>query len=225
VRLGELEHPLLAELSTDAALLEAPNGARSSTAVALWLLKNVTPVRSRQWKPSRATERSCRRRSSRPPRFRRSAERRLRAACDGWTSQAAVMQWGASRAARGRHKAEQDRPTREREPRRALVLTFTHARDAEETPRFAAPSSDGETQTRTGDTTIFSRVLYQLSYLAGPPMVAALCGARPTLGGGRRVLGPAGTGVRERCKPRLDVAATRLEPGRKNDLAAELANG
>jgi hypothetical protein len=26
--------------------------------------------------------------------------------------------------------------------------------------------SDGETQTRTGDTTIFSRVLYQLSYLA-----------------------------------------------------------
>jgi hypothetical protein len=25
---------------------------------------------------------------------------------------------------------------------------------------------DGETQTRTGDTTIFSRVLYQLSYLA-----------------------------------------------------------
>ena len=26
---------------------------------------------------------------------------------------------------------------------------------------------DGETRTRTGDTTIFSRVLYQLSYLAG----------------------------------------------------------
>jgi hypothetical protein len=25
----------------------------------------------------------------------------------------------------------------------------------------------GETRTRTGDTTIFSRVLYQLSYLAG----------------------------------------------------------
>ena len=25
---------------------------------------------------------------------------------------------------------------------------------------------DGETRTRTGDTTIFSRVLYQLSYLA-----------------------------------------------------------
>ncbi len=30
---------------------------------------------------------------------------------------------------------------------------------------------DGETRTRTGDTTIFSRVLYQLSYLA----VAARC--------------------------------------------------
>jgi hypothetical protein len=27
--------------------------------------------------------------------------------------------------------------------------------------------SDGEGQNRTGDTTIFSRVLYQLSYLAG----------------------------------------------------------
>ncbi len=27
-------------------------------------------------------------------------------------------------------------------------------------------TSDGETRTRTGDTTIFSRVLYQLSYLA-----------------------------------------------------------
>ena len=28
------------------------------------------------------------------------------------------------------------------------------------------PFADGETRTRTGDTTIFSRVLYQLSYLA-----------------------------------------------------------
>jgi hypothetical protein len=28
------------------------------------------------------------------------------------------------------------------------------------------PFSNGETRTRTGDTTIFSRVLYQLSYLA-----------------------------------------------------------
>ena len=32
--------------------------------------------------------------------------------------------------------------------------------------RFAAGSAHGETQIRTGDTTIFSRVLYQLSYLA-----------------------------------------------------------
>jgi hypothetical protein len=31
---------------------------------------------------------------------------------------------------------------------------------------LAATSADGETRTRTGDTTIFSRVLYQLSYLA-----------------------------------------------------------
>ena len=33
--------------------------------------------------------------------------------------------------------------------------------------RQANPSTtNGETRTRTGDTTIFSRVLYQLSYLA-----------------------------------------------------------
>jgi hypothetical protein len=31
---------------------------------------------------------------------------------------------------------------------------------------FSRPFRDGETRTRTGDTTIFSRVLYQLSYLA-----------------------------------------------------------
>jgi hypothetical protein len=30
----------------------------------------------------------------------------------------------------------------------------------------ADPARYGETRTRTGDTTIFSRVLYQLSYLA-----------------------------------------------------------
>ena len=32
---------------------------------------------------------------------------------------------------------------------------------------FAANFEHGQTQIRTGDTTIFSRVLYQLSYLAG----------------------------------------------------------
>ncbi len=37
----------------------------------------------------------------------------------------------------------------------------------------ATRSGDGETQTRTGDTTIFSRVLYQLSYLAGTPSDAS----------------------------------------------------
>ena len=33
-------------------------------------------------------------------------------------------------------------------------------------PAVAGGSRSGETRTRTGDTTIFSRVLYQLSYLA-----------------------------------------------------------
>jgi hypothetical protein len=37
-------------------------------------------------------------------------------------------------------------------------------RDAETAYLQGIP--DGETRTRTGDTTIFSRVLYQLSYLA-----------------------------------------------------------
>ena len=36
----------------------------------------------------------------------------------------------------------------------------------DDTPVHTGVSGDGETQTRTGDTTIFSRVLYQLSYLA-----------------------------------------------------------
>jgi hypothetical protein len=37
------------------------------------------------------------------------------------------------------------------------------------TSPYAASSVNGETRTRTGDTTIFSRVLYQLSYLAAAP--------------------------------------------------------
>jgi hypothetical protein len=35
-----------------------------------------------------------------------------------------------------------------------------------EIQRPSGIAGDGETRTRTGDTTIFSRVLYQLSYLA-----------------------------------------------------------
>ena len=46
VGLGEVTHALAAELAGDARLGEAAEGARSSTAVALWLLKKVTPVRS-----------------------------------------------------------------------------------------------------------------------------------------------------------------------------------
>ena len=33
-------------------------------------------------------------------------------------------------------------------------------------PTISIDSRDGEARTRTGDTTIFSRVLYQLSYFA-----------------------------------------------------------
>jgi hypothetical protein len=50
--------------------------------------------------------------------------------------------------------------------------------------------TNGETRTRTGDTTIFSRVLYQLSYLAETLLISRFCdsprgaqsGPRPTFG-------------------------------------------
>jgi hypothetical protein len=42
------------------------------------------------------------------------------------------------------------------------VATASHR----ETPVVAGLKRNGETRNRTGDTTIFSRVLYQLSYLA-----------------------------------------------------------
>jgi hypothetical protein len=45
---------------------------------------------------------------------------------------------------------------------------FASRRD-ERTARQRPAKPDGETRTRTGDTTIFSRVLYQLSYLALEP--------------------------------------------------------
>jgi hypothetical protein len=38
--------------------------------------------------------------------------------------------------------------------------------DHSETVVTARPREDGEGRNRTGDTTVFSRVLYQLSYLA-----------------------------------------------------------
>ena len=72
------------------------------------------------------------------------------------------------------------------------------------------PLSHGETQTRTGDTTIFSRVLYQLSYLAGP--------ARCYLFGA----GPGRARVGQRREPRLDFGPLWLEPGRQHDPPSEL---
>ena len=49
-----------------------------------------------------------------------------------------------------------------------LVPKFGRSRRPpwKQSSRFAGSSASGETRTRTGDTTIFSRVLYQLSYLA-----------------------------------------------------------
>jgi hypothetical protein len=48
----------------------------------------------------------------------------------------------------------------------------------QEKPRVCRAFGYGETRTRTGDTTIFSRVLYQLSYLALDPRAYRLHGGR-----------------------------------------------
>src|ERR1700750_2905544 len=51
--------------------------------------------------------------------------------------------------------------------RHSLFDFWPHRAGKHEIQSWSAVSGDGETRTRTGDTTIFSRVLYQLSYLAG----------------------------------------------------------
>src|SRR3954471_20994192 len=48
----------------------------------------------------------------------------------------------------------------------AQIRALPQASSEAKSSRFAGTSGSGETRTRTGDTTIFSRVLYQLSYLA-----------------------------------------------------------
>jgi hypothetical protein len=54
-------------------------------------------------------------------------------------------------------------------PKRADKLTVS----APKTSWLAGKTGNGETRIRTGDTTIFSRVLYQLSYLAAWSMFGA----------------------------------------------------
>src|SRR4051794_28092564 len=55
-------------------------------------------------------------------------------------------------------------------------------------PRIPDPSENGEGQNRTGDTTIFSRVLYQLSYLAGRPKASVRAVIRSVVAVGATVL-------------------------------------
>src|SRR5687767_2291065 len=56
--------------------------------------------------------------------------------------------------------------TRDSVRSRAQIRQLPRAASGAKYSVFAATSRSGETRTRTGDTTIFSRVLYQLSYLA-----------------------------------------------------------
>jgi hypothetical protein len=81
---------------------------------------------------------------------------------------------------------------------------------------------DGETRTRTGDTTIFSRVLYQLSYLAAAdkasgPRTATRGGDRPDgrpPATGRSTPRSAGAGPRRRPSPQPIRGAGRRSPAR-----------
>jgi hypothetical protein len=50
--------------------------------------------------------------------------------------------------------------------RRTRFALLGAPRSTQQKARFCRPFDNGETRTRTWDTTIFSRVLYQLSYLA-----------------------------------------------------------
>jgi hypothetical protein len=50
--------------------------------------------------------------------------------------------------------------------RKRFATRALHASEPITQPGDAPQRADGEGQNRTGDTTIFSRVLYQLSYLA-----------------------------------------------------------
>jgi hypothetical protein len=51
-------------------------------------------------------------------------------------------------------------------PGRASKSIFSARKISRKNAQRAAASENGEGRNRTGDTTIFSRVLYQLSYLA-----------------------------------------------------------
>jgi hypothetical protein len=76
---------------------------------------------------------------------------------------------------------------------------------------------DGETRTRTGDTTIFSRVLYQLSYLAGREQASACPPRRAAAGAGRSASIPSTNTSRPARSRNAGAARTRRRccpPGR-----------
>src|SRR3954471_15779091 len=81
--------------------------------------------------------------------------------------------------------------------------------------RISRAVSDGETRTRTGDTTIFSRVLYQLSYLAAAEKRLARGWRR---GGGSRAAGPGQQGGQ-----RVDgLGACGRAPAARPDLEVQV---
>src|SRR5205807_9145988 len=66
---------------------------------------------------------------------------------------------------------------------------------------------NGETRNRTGDTTIFSRVLYQLSYLAEPLLISNYRLALP-----RRKVGPIGPNLLRWKTRRVAAAGWPAQP-------------
>src|SRR3954469_11605781 len=87
-----------------------------------------------------------------------------------------------------------------------------------ENPAFTATSGSGETRTRTGDTTIFSRVLYQLSYLASVLPKASVRELPPT-----RPAPGAGQAARSRDADTSVTAASAQPEHKKPSLTPPMA--
>src|SRR5690242_20612955 len=101
---------------------------------------------------------------------------------------------------RGRDSRQKE-PKRYRDPEIGLFRLDFHPTPSRRKPRFHGRLAlNGETRIRTGDTTIFSRVLYQLSYLAATIQRLA-------------------TGAWRGCAPPILPAPQRRQPRRRADQA------